>query len=210
MTADLTIMDVLKAATADAHRNAEQRQLQRDLVRGALAPALYGAWLGQMLLIHEALWRELVARAGATPALARVVRDEGRHVHNLRADLAALGHRAGGVEALPSTRRLQLLIAEAGASNPTALLGFNYVLEGSMNGNRFIAKAVGRSIQPPAVAYLDPYGEEQRPSWQAYRERMNAEAFEPAQAEAIVAAAEAMFSGIGELSDELLGDSIAA
>jgi hypothetical protein len=51
----------------------------------------------------------------------------------------------------------------------------------------------------------DPYGEEQRGVWLAYRERMNAEGFHGATAERLATAAHEMFTLISGLSDELVG-----
>ena len=56
------IMETLKEATAEQHRDAERRQLQKEMVRGELAPETYAAWLGQMLLVHEALRETIAAR----------------------------------------------------------------------------------------------------------------------------------------------------
>ena len=203
---DAGIMERLKEATAVQHRNAEHRRLQRELVAGVVSPARYGAWLGQMLLLHEALWEEIARRRETEPAL-RVVQDEGRHVANLRADLAALGLRPGA-EPLPATRGAVADIAAAGARDPLALLGYNYVLEGSMNGNRFIARALAPRLPRPATTYLDPYGEEQRPVWQAYRQRMNALTLTPERAAGVVDAARGLFSRIADLSDELVSEPV--
>jgi len=207
VTGDVSIMERLKEATAVQHRNAEHRRLQRALVAGDVSADRYGAWLAQMLLLHRALWEEIARRRDAEPAL-RTVQDEGLHVANLRADLEALGVRPDTAEPLPATRRAVAEIAATGARDPVALLGYNYVLEGSMNGNRFIARALTPRLPQPATKYLDPYGEEQRPVWQAYRERMNTLALDPERAARVVEAARALFSRIADLSDELVGEPV--
>ena len=201
------IMETLKEATAEQHRDAERRRLQRELVSGQVPPKVYAAWLGQMLLLHRALGEEIGRRRETEPAL-RIVQDDGRHVANLRADLAALGATSDAIEPLPATREAAAAIAAAGARDPVALLGYNYVLEGSMNGNRFIARALAPRLPAPATAYLDPYGESQRSVWQAYRERMNALPWDTARADAVVAAARELFRRIGALSDEIVGDPV--
>ena len=133
-----------------------------------------------------------------------MVQDEGRHVANLRADLIALGGEPDGIVPLPATERGLVAIRNIAEEDPISLLGYNYVLEGSMNGNRFIARALGPGMKVSATSYLDPYGQEQRPIWQAYRERMNAAGFDVTQADRMVAAARDMFSVIAELSDQLI------
>ena len=204
------IMDLLKDATSEQHRDAESRKLQKEMGSGHLTSEKYGAWLGQMFLLHRSLRQEIDRHGGAWPALASVVRDEGLHVANLRADLTALGSNAERVAALPSTAGAIEAICQASDADPLTLLGFNYVLEGSMNGNRFIARSLAQTLHVSAFSYLNPYGEEQRPTWAAYRERMNAEEFDAGQTEHMVRAAQRMFTYIGEMSDELVDDPVPA
>jgi heme oxygenase len=200
------IMDLLKEATAEQHRNAERRRLQKEMVSGRLPVDTYRNWLGQMLLLHSALWSGIVARRVSSPALAEIVDDNGRHAANLRADLIALDGDPDEIDPLPATERGLSAIRSTADEDPLSLLGYNYVLEGSMNGNRFIARVLTPALKMPATTYLDPYGEEQRPVWGAYRERMNAAGFDASQAERMVAAARDMFSTIAELSDQLIAE----
>jgi heme oxygenase len=197
-------MDLLKSATALQHHDAERRRLQQELAGGRLPAPKYAQWLGQMLLVHQALTREIENRLAECPALSDVVRDAGGHVVNLRRDLVLLGVDPDGVAPLASTARATAAIRDAAAADALALLGFNYVLEGSMNGNRFIARALVRSLPVPAVGYLDPYGDDQRATWLAYRERMNAAGFDARQADILVSAARDMFRFVADISDELM------
>ena len=211
MTYDSTrIMEILKEATAEQHRDAERRQLQKEMVRGQLAPEIYAAWLGQMFLVHQALWESIAARRADRAPLAAIVLDEGLPVGHLRTDLAALGVDADGVVSLPSSHAAVQAIALTSEADPLSLLGYNYVLEGSMNGNRFIARALQQTPEITALSYLDPYGEEQRASWQAYRKRMNEAGFGESQGERMVAAARDMFSFIAEMSDDLMRETVTA
>ena len=211
MTYDSTrIMEILKEATAEQHRDAERRQLQKEMVRGQLAPEIYSAWLGQMFLVHQALWESIEARRADHPPLAAIVLDEGLHVGHLRADLASFGIDADDVVSLPSSHAAVQAIALTSEADPLSLLGYNYVLEGSMNGNRFIARALQQTPGITALSYLDPYGEGQRASWQAYRERMNEAGFDESQGERMVAAARDMFSFIAEMSDDLMRETVTA
>lgn len=198
------IMDLLKDATAEQHRDAETRRLQKAMVQGRISDAEYGAWLGQMYLVHRALDEALRDALPANPVLGDIVRDEGRHVANLREDLAVLGVHADSVPALPATVRLIESIRTCVRDQPLALLGHNYVLEGSMNGNTYIARALARSLPHASRRYLDPYGDAQRPTWQSYRERMNAADFDAGSAAAMLGAAQEMFAGIAAMSDEIV------
>jgi heme oxygenase len=197
------IMGLLKASTEEQHRDAERRTLQRDLVRNRLPVEDYARWLGQMLLLHEALWTGVREGREHVPALRAVVRDEGLHVANLRRDLVALGQDPDAVEPLPATSRALSEIAREARSAPLALLGFNYVLEGSMNGNRFIARALRAGPAGVAISYLDPYGDDQRAIWEAYRARMDALELDEATTARVVAAARAMFTFVAGMSDDV-------
>jgi heme oxygenase len=204
------IMEILKDATAEQHRDAERRQLQKDMVRGHLPAQTYAAWLGQMFLVHQALWDSIARCGSVNPLLTRIVQDEGLHVSHLRTDLSAFGTDADAVVSLPSTDRAVRSIARMADSDPLSLLGYNYVLEGSMNGNRFIARAMQRTPGITSMSYLDPYGEAQRPTWQAYRDRMNEAGFDEASGLRMVEAARDMFTFVAEMSEELVQTSVTA
>ncbi len=200
------VMDLLKEQTAEHHARAEKRQLQQDLVRGTVSRERYGAWLGQMLLVHLALEKAVDAFRASVPALRHVTAQQ-THSVRLAEDLATFGIDAKGVRALPATAALISEIAAGAAREPASVVGFHYVLEGSMNGNRYIAMAVrkGLGLQPgQGDRYLDPYGEAQRATWGAFRGAMSQEAFSDAQTSAIIDAAKAMFDGIAGLSDQVV------
>lgn len=197
------VMHRLKDATAESHRDAERRRLQRSLAGGRVTPGLYARWLGQMYLIHQELWRAIERSRSNLPLLSQVVHDEGRHVANLRSDLGALGVDAVVVAAFPATARAMTAISRTARARPLALLGYNYVLEGSMNGNRFIARALSRTLAMPALSYLDPYGDDQPAVWQSYRERMDASELDAEEVDDIIDAARGMFQAVAEMSDEL-------
>lgn len=200
------VMDRLKAATAEQHGDAERRRLQRHLAAGRIAPGLYARWLGQMYLLHYALRREIERSVPGTRLLSDIVRDDGRHVANLRADLMALGSGPETVAPLTATARALTALSRASRLRPHALLGYNYVLEGSMNGNRFIARAMSRALALPALAYLDPYGEDQQAVWEAYRQRMDAATLDAAQVDDIAGAARDMFRFVSDMGDELVAE----
>src|SRR5690606_37846418 len=108
--------------------------------------------------------------------------------------LQDLAHLGRDPEAVRPTQAAAALVADIQATarrEPVALLGYHYVLEGSNNGSRFIAKAVRRAYdlgEGPGTMYLDPYGERQRETWARFKAAMDAAAFPPDQADAIVEA----------------------
>jgi len=201
-TATMTVMERLRAETAAHHARAEGKAIQRDMVAGSIVRERYAAWLGQMLLVHRALERAIDARRSHFAPLA-VVTDEQRHSARIEQDLRFYDADVPSIRPSPGAAGLIARIAEA--DGPT-LLGMVYVLEGSMNGNRYIVMALrkGLDLNPgEGDRYLDPYGEHQRPKWAAWKGAVDAEAISPAEADAAVAGAGAMFDGVAAISDDL-------
>ena len=90
--------------------------------------------------------------------------------------------------------------------DPLRLLGLHYVLEGSNNGSRYIARHVARAydLAPgPGLRYLDPYGERQREYWMAFKNDMLAEGFTDVETALLVQGAKQMYQTVAELSDDL-------
>jgi heme oxygenase len=206
------VMERLKIGTQDMHSLAEGRQFQRRMLKGAISRGEYTDWLGQMLLLHRALEKHLFGRLLGDPLFA-AVREEQFQEPNLIADLAALGCDTEAVTPLPATAALIADIDRAAAETPLALLGYHYVLEGSKNGNRFIARqlvpALGLAPRR-ADRYLDPFASAQPVKWAEFKAAMTAIPFAAPQIDVLVAAARRMFEGIGELSDQLLASQAQA
>ncbi|MGE0554040.1 MAG: biliverdin-producing heme oxygenase [Gemmatimonadales bacterium] len=198
------IMDRLREGTRAQHADAERRRFQRSLVAGRVTVEEYAAWLAQMYLVHRALRQAIDDSGAGCAALRRVVRDDGLHVRHLEEDLRQLGVSADALAPLPASAQLLEAIRNTAASDPLSLLGFNYVLEGSMNGNRFIARGVTKVVPKGATRYLQSYGESQPSVWQAYRSRMDGLELDQVDADRIVDAARRIFALIGELSDQLM------
>lgn len=204
-TAPTGVMARLRAETAEHHARAEGKELQQSLVRGTLARERYAAWLGQMFLVHRALERA-VERAVAGCAALSIVTDEQRHSKRLAEDLQFLGVEPGDVRGIGATERLTARIDGAAAKRPAEVFGMVYVLEGSMNGNTFIARAVRKAYGlagADGVRYLESYGAEQRPKWAAWKTAADAHAWSARDADVAVEGAKAMFDAVGEISEEL-------
>lgn len=200
-----SIMLRLREDTAELHRRAEQSRLQRQLVRGQLARDAYTAWLGQMHLIHTALDHALQSAQQQDSRLARVVRPEQLHAANIAADLQFFGSDAQSIEPLPATSAFIVFIEKTGTI-PSAILGIHYVLEGSKNGARYIAKAIQRAFSlewPAGLQALDPHGEEQPALWGAFKQRMDELPLDDEERAAIIQAACATFDFITRMNDEL-------
>ncbi len=185
------LADRLKAATAADHAAAEGHPFQQGMVRGRVDRWAFAA--------HQAGWLDLVrlvgtrlrAREGEWAGLAEAM---DAHAARLEADLATLGEGSPGER----SAAVSDLDARCGGEDwpPEFALGAFYVIEGSMNGNRFIARAIVRARPDLAGAlrYFDPYGERQREIWGEFRavvDRIGATLGNP---EPVVAAARATFA----------------
>ncbi len=195
------IMDLLKERTAEHHRRAEQQPLQQALVKGTATREQYACWLGQMLIVHTELEQAIAAQSTREPRLGVVTAEQLGHPR-LAADLRTLGVDPASVQPSDATAAVCEQIRTAATQEPVALLGFHYVLEGSKNGNRYIAIALrrGLGLTPGAGdTYLDPYGEQQRPKWQAFRAAMGSQTYSDSETEAVIDAAGSMFDGVSAI-----------
>lgn len=201
-----TISERLKAETAEHHTAAERHPFQRSLVRGTVGREGYAEYLGQMLLVHAALEAGLRRAAPAVPAIAKVVREEQYQEPYLRRDLAHFGVDPAAVTPSPATAELVARLERVARERPLALLGHHYVLEGSNNGSRFIARAIRSALGlsgREGTEYLDPYGEAQRANWAQFKADLDACGLSEAEGDVLVKAAAEMFEGIHRISEDL-------
>ncbi len=200
-------MLTLRESTASHHRRAEQHEFQQQFVRGTLPRPLYLHWLAQLLHIHAALEAHLDRLVTRNPQLKTVFDDGRRKVGPLRKDLAYLGASADE-PALPAALALVARMDRLASEQPMALLGILYVLEGSTNGSKFIARKVRPAYELPATgegaAYLDPYGDVQPARWQEFKAAVDALNLPATDVAPMVVAAQETFDSIRELGAELL------
>jgi len=200
------ITERLKSETQDLHDAAENHGFQRALFKGQLTREEYGAYLAQMLLLHDALEKRLIDAKDACAPIEAVLEEWQLQAPYLREDLRAFGIDETSVDPLPSTRRFIERIERAAAEEPIRLLGFHYVLEGSNNGSRFIARNVRKAYDlTPGTGdrYLDPYGDEQPARWATFKQALAGVTLTDAEADSMVDAARDMFLGVAEISGDL-------
>jgi len=193
----------LKERTREAHTRAERHPIQGRMVRGTVSRAEYAAYLGQLLHLWNAIDDGVAKAAARDPRVRAMVREYHPHAWRVRADLRFYG-RSGDVPALPATAKMVEMI-HAAAESP-AIIGPWYVLEGSANGGRYIAKALAGAFRlegRDGLLTMDPHGEAQRERWQAWREALDAQAFSEGERAAILAAANAAFDGMGAMMEEM-------
>jgi heme oxygenase len=205
-----SVMQRLRESTRALHDAAEHHDFQRAFAQGSLPRDRYVDYLGQMYLVHKALEGQLRRAAETSEAIRAVVDERQYQVPYLVEDLEFFGVDPDSIEPLPGSRRLIDEIEQM-ASEPASLLGLHYVLEGSNNGSRFIARGLmpAYKMAPgPGLRYLDPYGDEQRERWQAFRATMDEVDFSREDSDRLVESARHMFQSIVNISDDLLAEAV--
>lgn len=204
----MSISDRLRTETRDLHDAAENHPFQRLLFKGQLPVELYVANLSQLYLVHDALESSIREHLSATPALAGVVREYQFQVPYLAEDLRHFGIDPGAIEAGGAVRSLIERIRRTASESPVSLLGYHYVLEGSNNGSKYIARNVSRAygltMGGPGLRYLDPYGDEQSARWMEFKTDLLAVSLTESEQDAVVGAAREMFAGIAAIGGELM------
>lgn len=207
ITTQHSIMELLRDETAQAHRDAESHAFQKALIKGELPREQYVAHLGQLYVIHAAL-EEALQNAGDSDArLAGMAEAATMHREHLEMDIRDLGGDPAHVQPTPAAAKLADEIRDDATTDPVLLAGTFYVLEGSMNGNSFIARPIAAAYRleaPTGLRYLHSYGEEQRGEWAAFKERMGAMKFTDAERGALVDRAKRVFHAIAGVGDALL------
>ncbi len=200
-----TIMQRLKAETNDLHSHAESRTLQRAIATGDVDRNSFTAYLGQLYHVHSSLETILEAHREKHPSIGAIASADRMRVPDLHRDLAFYGIDQDTLQAGDAAGRFSASVEEAGESNPVALLGALYVLEGSTNGGRFLAMSLRKSwnLANEGLSYFDPYGAEQPHKWAAFKEAMDQTSFEASDEEAMIEMAKATFLAISEVSDEI-------
>ena len=200
-----TLMTRLKTETRELHTYAEKRPLQQQIAAGTVDRAAFAAYLGQLYLAHDALESALARTRSLRPEISAVATPERMRVPELERDLEYYGIDAESLRPEPATARFAAAVTETERSAAVALLGSLYVLEGSTNGGRFLARRLRQAwgLDGRGVAYLDPYGEEQAQRWADFKLQMDSLPLAAAERDAIVAAAETTFRAIADISDDV-------
>lgn len=200
-----TLMERLRRETSDLHAHAESRTLQRAIAKGQVERSRFIAYLGQLYAVHSALEDALGEASDAHPAIGAVATPDRMRLPDLAFDLEFYAVDPDALVAGDAANRFVSLIESTKTSEPAALLGALYVLEGSTNGGRFLAQVLRKSwnLDGAGVAYLDPYGDRQPEHWASFKRRMNRATFDPECEKAIVDMARKTFEAIADVSDEV-------
>jgi heme oxygenase len=200
-----SIMSRLKEETKELHSMAESRTLQQQIARGQVDRERFAAYLGQLYLVHHKLESALVAARSDSSAVETMAQDHRMRVPDLEKDLSFYGLDSSTLEPGKATVDFMQAIDRLQADDPAALLGSLYVLEGSTNGGKFLARVLRQAwkLDGEGLSYFDPYGEEQSAIWAEFKTEMDGLNFDPHQQDAILDAARETFRAIADVSDEV-------
>jgi heme oxygenase len=193
------IMDELKSSTTQLHRTAEGMPLEQALIGARIPRHVYPLFLAQRLHLHRRLEAALTQLAEQLPLDGIWSHALNAQAPRLLADLAFFGFDPDSALALPSTETLIASIDRAMNESPERILGILYVLEGSNNGARFVARQLRRAWEltgADGMTFLDPSGDDQPAIWAEFRRRMNELGLTDDQRRAILAAAHETFECI--------------
>lgn len=200
----------LRERTAVHHKNAEGRTLEQTLAQGKLPQELFVQMLGQRYLVHRALESHLASIKTTAPEAAPLIDSVQFLAPHAEADLRHFGADPAKLVPLNATRKHIELIEKIARENPVALVGMHYVFEGSKNGSRYLCRVVRQAYRladAKGTTYMDPHGEQQRPLWEQFKQRLDQLNLTEKQAGDIVDAACSMFDGIGAIDDELMASA---
>lgn len=199
-----TLSSQLREATAEAHTVAERHPVQGRMARGAVSREDYANWLEQMYHVWSAVDASVAEAAARDERVRAMLQPYHTHAPRIIADLAFLGRIGAPASASPGTNQLVDFIRSLGST--AAVVGPWYVLEGSNNGGRFLAKALSKALDipgPDGLTSLDPHGEAQQPRWHGWRTALDAQQFSDAEQSAMINAAGRTFAGLTPVFDEL-------
>jgi len=198
-------MSRLREETRELHSHAESRPLQQQIARGEVDRERFAAYLGQLYLVHKKLESTLDHAKSDSPTIDRVATADRMRVPDLESDLQFYQLDSIGLEPGAAAIRFYEVIDRLDAEDPVALLGSLYVLEGSTNGGKFLARVLRRAwnLDQEGLSYFDPYGDQQPHRWAAFKSDMEDMGFDNDQQNAIVDAAHETFKAIADVSDEV-------
>ena len=165
----------LKEGTQSLHDEAESGDFQRRMVSGELTREEFASFLAQMHHVHATLDPALDAAAASDERLASIFQTTHHRLDLLDQDLVDLDADASEAP-LPAITEFVEFVKSRSTDSPVSLLGALYVMEGATNGNKIVAKRLRDSIglgDDKAMGYLDPHGQDQRRSWNTFKESLN-------------------------------------
>ncbi|MCP5158496.1 MAG: biliverdin-producing heme oxygenase [Gammaproteobacteria bacterium] len=201
-----TLMTRLRKATREAHDQIQDLPWFQALERGELPIESYVGQLRAMAVLHGVLEYEIPGARDVR--LNAVWREDMRRFSRIQRDLAFFASRAifDISAAHEAANVLADHILQRSADLPISLLGYLYVLEGSIQGATVLAPLIGKSLnlnKGHGLSYLSWESTIAKERWRRFGERMNAVSITVEEEDIIIAAALEAFVEIHRLFQAL-------
>ncbi|MDG4554998.1 MAG: biliverdin-producing heme oxygenase [Candidatus Competibacter sp.] len=201
-----SLMTRLHEATDGIHAQIQELPYPRALESRDLPLESYVGHLRAMAVLHGVLERELPILRDSR--LRAVWSENMRRFSRVRSDLAFFAPRA--VLDIPAAHEVAKALADRilqrSLDAPVTLLGYLYVLEGSILGAEVLAPLAKEAFgldRRRGLAYLEWDGAVARERWRGFGERMDAVSVTAEEVDVIVAAAVEAFVGIRRVLEAL-------
>jgi len=199
-----SVMARLKLETRPAHDRIESVPFSMMMQEGRLPQARFAGQLACWLAVHGTL--EAGVRESDDEACTAVWIESMARTSHLRNDLACHGDMDMPPAAATATLKTIGWIATLAVTDPRALLGCLYVLEGSKLGGTILRKCLDDAYNcgPEALSYYWASGASPMPDFKAFKERMEAALTTDDDRDRVVAAASGLFDHLTDVLDGLL------
>lgn len=171
------LMETLKQAISEQHRQIEELPYITALTNGSLPLQSYVGQLRAMAVIHGTLEHELAQQQ--LPGLTNLFLSRPSRLVHLRADLAFFDsqHLPDCLAALEQARLIVEQIRRYRLEQPELLLAVLYVFEGTTLGNAVhlpdLTRCFGAELAGSCSRYYNGYGEQTAVYWQEFVSIMN-------------------------------------
>ena len=194
----------LKAETRPAHDRIESVPFSMMMQEGRLPRQRFAAKLACWLAVHGTL--EAAVRESDDEACRAVWIESMARTKHLRNDLAHHGDMDLPSAAAAATVKTVAWLAALSTTDPRALLGCLYVLEGSKLGGTILRSCLDKAYQcgPEALSYFWASGTSPMPDFKAFKERMEAALTTDDERDRVVASASGMFDHLTDVLEGLL------
>ena len=197
-----SVMARLRAETRPAHDRIEAVPFSTAILEERLGRSRFAGQLVCWHRVHTAM--ESGLSASDDSAVTAVWNAGMARAHLLEADMSHHGSPAVHAAADDATTATVDWLTSLGSTDPRALLGCLYVLEGSKMGGTILRKRLQSAYgcDPEHLSYFWSSGVSPMPDFVAFKERMESVLADRGDQDRVVAAASDMFD---HLTDVLLG-----
>jgi heme oxygenase len=201
-----SVMLRLRTETREAHDRIESVPFSELMLQGRLPQGRFAGQMACWLAVHCVL-EDAVRTSNSTACKAVWVEGMARTSH-LRHDLACHGEVDLPAPAAVAAMDTVAWIASLSESDPEALLGCLYVLEGSKLGGTILRGCLDKAYNcgPDALSYFWASGKSPMPDFKAFKERMEAALTTDDQRDRVVVAASGLFNKLTDVLAGLLED----